>query len=63
MQAAPAENVHQKAEHAGDVEISGVSPFVSEMRLTITKRGVDLLVPDANSVHVSDRALTRSQRS
>jgi DNA-binding NarL/FixJ family response regulator len=47
----------------GDLEISGVSPFVSEMRLAITKQDVDVLVLDANSVHVSDRALTRELSS
>jgi DNA-binding NarL/FixJ family response regulator len=40
-----------------DLEVSGVSPFVSEVSASIAERGIDVLVLDANSVQLSERAL------
>jgi DNA-binding NarL/FixJ family response regulator len=40
-----------------DLEVSGVSPFVSEVSASIAERSIDVLVLDANSVQLSERAL------
>jgi DNA-binding NarL/FixJ family response regulator len=40
-----------------DLEVSGVSPFVSEVSTSLAERDIDVLVLDANSVQLSERAL------